>query len=154
MKKPLALALASALSLSAPAYAEQAAVDAKPAAASVLPASNPFAAPSTLPYQYPPFDKVKNEHFAPGFDAGMKEQLAEVEAIANSKDPPTFANTIVPLERSGQTLSRVQAVFFSMAGANTNDEIQKIQTEYAPKLSAHGDAIALNGKLFERVKAI
>ncbi|HET9482636.1 MAG TPA: M3 family metallopeptidase [Xanthomonadales bacterium] len=154
MKKPLALALASALSLSAPLYAEQAATDAKPAAASVLPASNPFAARSTLPYEYPPFDRVENEHFAPGFDAGMKEQLAEVEAIANSKEPPTFANTIVPLERSGQTLGRVQAVFFSMAGANTNDEIQKIQAEYAPKLSAHFDAIALNGKLFERVRTL
>ncbi|HVF35897.1 MAG TPA: M3 family metallopeptidase [Candidatus Saccharimonadia bacterium] len=154
MKKPLALALASALSLSVPVYAEQAAVDAKPAAAATLPASNPFASTSTLAYQYPPFDRIKDEHYAPAFDAGMKEQLAEVEAIANSKDPPTFQNTIVPLERSGQTLGRAQAVFFSMAGANTNDTIQKIQTEYAPKLSAHGDAIALNGKLFERVKTI
>ena len=156
MKKPLVLALASALTLAAPVYAEQTSTGSTPAAAATaaLPASNPFAAPSTLPYRYPPFDKVRDEHFAPAFDAGMAEQLREVEAIAGSSEKPTFQNTIVALEKSGQTLGRAQAVFFSMAGANTNETIQKIQAEYAPKLSAHGDAIALNGKLFERVDAL
>ncbi len=155
MKKPLALALASALSVAAPAlYADEPAKEAKTPAAQTLPASNPFAAKSTLPYEYPPFDRITDAHYSPAFDAGMAEQLREIEAIANAKEAPTFANTIVAMERSGQTLARVQAVFFNLSGAHTNDTLQKIQADYAPKLSAHLDTIVLNDKLFDRVRAL
>ena len=153
MKTPIALALAAAISMALPVHAEQAATDAKPAATAAMTA-NPFAKQSTLAYQYPPFDQIKDTHYAPAFDAGMAEQLAEMDAIANSKEAPTFANTIVPMEKSGQLLGRVQAVFFNLSGANTNEALQKIQSEYAPKLSAHFDAIALNGKLFARVQKL
>ena len=155
MKSRLALALAAALGLSGPlAAAEPAAAQPASPAATAPMAANPFFAPSTLPYKLPPFDKIKNEHFAPAFDQGMKEQLAEIEAIANSADKPTFENTIVALDKSGQTLIRVSNVFFNLTSANTNDTMEKIQAEYAPKLSAHQDAIALNEKLFARVKAL
>lgn len=116
--------------------------------------SNPFFHRSTLPYQLPPFDKIKDSDFVPAFQKGMAEQRAEVEAIADAKAAPTFDNTIVALERSGQLLTRVSAVFFNLTGANTNDTLEKIQSEMAPKLSAHQDAIALNGKLFERVRSL
>ena len=79
--------------------------------ASLLPASNPFAKPSTLPFNYPAFDKIKNEDYAPAFDEGMRQQAAEIEAIANNKAAPTFDNTIVAMEKSGQLLSRVSSVF-------------------------------------------
>jgi peptidyl-dipeptidase Dcp len=151
MTSRLALALTAALSLTTPLHASETApaTDSRPAMA-----SNPFFAPSTLPYFLPPFDRIRNEHYRPAFEKGMAEQLAEVEAIANSAEAPSFENTIVALERSGQTLIRVSNVFFNLAGANTNDEIEKIQAEMAPRLAAHQDAIRLNGKLFARVKAI
>src|SRR3546814_841826 len=84
----------------------------------------------------------------------MAEHAAEIEAIANSAEPATFDNTIVAMERSGQLLDRVQTIFFSLAGANTNDALEQIQTEMAPKLSAHQDAIALNSKLFARIQSL
>jgi peptidyl-dipeptidase Dcp len=151
MKSRLALALAAALSLSAPLHATEAASD--PAAAKPM-AANPFLSPSTLPYFLPPFDKIGNEHYLPAFEQGMKEQLAEIDAITANTEAPTFENTIVAMERGGQTLLRVVNVFFNLVGANTNDAMEKIQAEMAPKLAAHQDAIFLNGKLFERVKAI
>ena len=154
MKSPLALALAAALGLSGPlAAAEPASAPAAKAQTAPM-AANPFFAPSTLPYKLPPFDKIGNEHFAPAFDQGMKEQLAEIDAIANDAEKPTFENTIVALDKSGQTLIRVQNVFFNLTSANTNEEMEKIQAAYAPKLAAHQDAIVLNGKLFARVKAL
>ncbi|HLU61697.1 MAG TPA: M3 family metallopeptidase [Gammaproteobacteria bacterium] len=116
--------------------------------------SNPFFAVSTLPFQAPPFDQIRNEHFLPAFEKGMAEHLAEIEAIANNPDAPTFENTLVALEKSGQLLGRVSRVFFGLSSAHTNDEMDRIRAEVAPKLSAHGDAINLNPKLFERVKAI
>jgi peptidyl-dipeptidase Dcp len=119
-----------------------------------LPASNPFAAESTLPFHAPPFDKIKNEHFQPAIEAGMREQLAEMNKIAAQKDAPTFANTIEPMERSGQLLNRVGAVFGALTGADTNDTLQKVQEDLAPKLAEHGDAIYLNDKLFQRVKKL
>jgi len=121
---------------------------------SALPASNPFAAESTLPFHAPPFDKIKNEHFQPAIEAGMREQLAEMEKIAAQKDAPTFANTIEPMERSGQLLSRAGAVFGALTGADTNDTLQKAQEALAPKLAEHEDAIYLNDKLFQRVKKL
>ncbi|MRV71018.1 dipeptidyl carboxypeptidase II [Duganella sp. FT92W] len=117
-------------------------------------ATNPFAKPSTLPFQYPAFDKISNEAYAPAFAEGMRQHLAEIDAIANNKKPATFENTIVAMERSGQLLNRVSTVFYSLNGANTNDAIQALNKELAPKLAAHDDAIRLNGKLYERVKAL
>ena len=152
MTTRLALALATALGLTMPAFAQNAVAPAsatQPAAA-----ANPFFAQSPLPLQYPQFDKIKDEHFGPAFDAGMAEQLKEVEAIANQSAKPTFENTIVALEKSGQLLNRATTVFFNLVGTDTNDARNKLRAEYAPKLSAHGDAISLNPKLFARIKAL
>ena len=117
-------------------------------------ASNPFFAPSTLPFHYPPFDQIKDEHYAPAFDKGMADHLAEIQAIANASEPASFENTIVAMEKSGQLLDRTQTMFFAMTGANTNDTLEKLQSEYAPKLSAHLDSIFLNGQLFGRVQSL
>ena len=119
-----------------------------------LPASNPFAKASTLPYHAPPFDKIKDADYQPAIDAGMAAQIAEVDRIANNPDAPTFANTIEAMEKTGQLLSRVGAVFGAVAGANTNPVLQKLQEDEAPKLAAHQDAIYLNPKLFARVEAV
>jgi peptidyl-dipeptidase Dcp len=117
-------------------------------------ASNPFFAPSTLPFHAPPFDKIKNEDFQPAIEAGMAQQRDEIIAIANNPDAPTFANTIIAMEKSGQLLERVTAVFSGVTGANTNDTLQEVKTIEAPKLAAHRDFIFLNTKLFARVAAI
>jgi len=122
--------------------------------AAPLDATNPFAKPSTLQYGYPAFDKIKNEHFAPAFAEGMREQAAEVEAIANNKAAPTFENTIVAMERSGRLLNRVSTVFGTLVGSYTNDSLQALDKELAPKLAAHGDAIRLNPKLFQRIQTL
>jgi peptidyl-dipeptidase Dcp len=116
--------------------------------------SNPFYAPSTLPFQAPPFDKIKDSDYQPAIDAGMAQQIGEVEAIANNPAPPTFENTIVAFERTGQLLTRVWAAFNCVTGANTGDELQKVQEYEAPRLAAHQDAIFLNAKIFARVKTI
>ena len=116
--------------------------------------TNPFLTPSPLPYQAPPFDKIKDADYQPAIEEGMKRQIAEVDAIANNPDPPTFDNTIVAMERSGDLLTRVAKVFFNLTQSNTNDAMQKVETEESPKLAAHQDAIFLNSKLFARVKAI
>ncbi len=121
--------------------------------ASVAPV-NPLLAPSRLPFQAPPFDEIKDSDFAPAFAEGMKQQIVEVVSIANNTAPPTFDNTLVALERSGQTLSRVSMVFNALTSANTNDALQKLLEEIAPKLSAHQDAISLNRKLFDRIKTL
>ncbi len=115
---------------------------------------NPFARESTLPYKWPPLDKIKNEHYVPALEAGMAEQRKEVAAIAGNKAEPTFDNTIVALERSGQLLNRASTVFFSLSSSNTNPDIEKAQTEMAPKLSAHSDSIYLDAALFSRVKKL
>jgi peptidyl-dipeptidase Dcp len=118
---------------------------------------NPFFEPSPLPFQAPQFDRIKDGDFQPAIEEGMKRQLAEIEAIADDPAPPTFDNTIVAMEKSGQMLTRVQLVFNAMSGpsaANTNDTLQKLQEIEAPKLAAHHDAIYLNPRLFQRVQAI
>jgi peptidyl-dipeptidase Dcp len=122
--------------------------------ASLLPASNPFAKPSTLPFGYPAFDKIKNEDYAPAFEEGMRQQAAEIDAIANNKKPATFDNTIVAMEKGGQLLNRVSTVFYSLSGANTNDTFKALERELGPKLAAHNDAIRLNGKLYARIKSL
>src|SRR5580698_841707 len=116
--------------------------------------SNPFYAESTLPFHAPPFDKIKDSDYQPAIDAGMAEQITEVEAIANNPAPPTFENTIVAFERSGRLLDRAWAAFNCVTGANIDDDLQKLQDYEAPRFSAHQDAISLNPKLFARVKAI
>jgi peptidyl-dipeptidase Dcp len=115
---------------------------------------NPLATESALPYHYPPFDKIKDEHFVPAIEAGMREQLKEIEPIANSSDEPTFDNTIVALERTGRLLDRAQRTFSNLNACDTNPTRQKIEKEMAPKLSAHRDQIFLNPKLFARVQEL
>jgi peptidyl-dipeptidase Dcp len=115
---------------------------------------NPFYADSALPFHAPPFDKINDSDYQPAIDAGMVEQIKEVEAIANNPAPPTFDNTIVALERSGQLLTRAWSAFNCVTGANIDDDLQKLQDYEAPRLSAHQDAINLNPKLFARIKAI
>jgi peptidyl-dipeptidase Dcp len=124
------------------------------AAATDFGPSNPFFAPSTLPFHAPPFDRIKNDDFQPAIEAGMAQQEDEVKVIADNPDDPTFDNTIVALEKSGQLLDRVMAVFDGVTGANTNDTLQKVKTIEAPKLAAHRDFIYLNTKLFARVAVI
>ena len=124
------------------------------AADTALPASNPFARASTLPYQYPPFDRIKDADYAPAYAAGMAEQLQEVEAIANSREKPTFENTVVALERSGQLLGRVDRTFSNITGTFTNDTLRAIEKDMAPKLAAQTDAIRLNARLFARLEAV
>jgi peptidyl-dipeptidase Dcp len=116
--------------------------------------ANPFFSESTLPFHAPPFDKIKDADYQPAIEAGMKDQLADIEKIANDPNPPTFANTLEAMERSGALLTRVTKVFFNLSQSNTNDTIQKIKSEEAPKLAAHSDNIFLNPKLFARVKAL
>jgi len=116
--------------------------------------SNPFMKKSALQYQAPEFDKIKDEHFKPAFDYGMKVQLAEIENIANNPSAPTFANTIVALENSGEILKRAQIVFYNLTGSNTNPALQKLEEEYAPVFSGLSDKIYLNEKLYSRIKAI
>lgn len=115
---------------------------------------NPFDTISELPYRLPPFARIENAHYRPAFERGMSEQRAEVEAIATDPAPPTFENTVVALERSGQLLQRVAAVFFNKASSDSDDEIQAIQAEVSPKLAAHSDAIHLDGRLFARIDAL
>jgi peptidyl-dipeptidase Dcp len=116
--------------------------------------SNPLLAPSPLPFQAPPFDRIKDADFAPAFDEGMKQQRAEVERIAGDPAPPTFANTLAALERSGQTLTRVQLVFNALSAANTDEALQTLQEDIAPKLSAHQDEIVFNPRLFGRIETL
>jgi peptidyl-dipeptidase Dcp len=125
-----------------------------PAASPALDPSNPFYAPSTLPFHAPPFDKIKDSDYQPALDAGIAQQQQEIDAIANNPAPPTFANTFAALEKSGQLLDRVNLVFNGVTAANTDDDLQKVQDYEAPRLAAAQDAIYLNAKLFARVKAI
>ncbi len=129
-------------------------IDQPLSAAEAFGPDNPFFAPSPLPFHAPPFDRIRDEHFQPAIEATMAQQLAEIEAIANSPAPATFENTIVAMERSGQPFQRVMAVFGSITGANTNPTLQALKATLAPKLAAHNDAIVLNQRLFARVEAI
>jgi peptidyl-dipeptidase Dcp len=116
--------------------------------------SNPLLTESTLPYQMPPFDKIKDEHFQPALEQGIAEEEKEAEAIAKQTEKPTFENTIVALEKMGRLLDRARRIFSNFTGANTNPTLQKIEKEMAPKFSAHSDAIHLNGPLFARIEAL
>jgi peptidyl-dipeptidase Dcp len=116
--------------------------------------ANPFYAASTLPFQAPPFDKIKDGDYQPALEAGMAEQLKEMRAIADNSAAPTFDNTIVAMEKTGVLLNRVSAVLNGVTGANTNPTLEKLQEIEAPKLAAHQDAINLDAKLFQRVATI
>lgn len=138
MKIPALLLLAAGLMLWACSQSEQ----------------NPFYSEYDTPFQVPPFDKIKEEHYLSAFEEGMKQQQAEVDAIVNTAEVPTFANTVEALERSGMLLTKVSNVFYNMLSANTNDTLQGIAEEVAPMLSKHQDDILLNAKLFERIKTV
>ena len=116
--------------------------------------AGPFDAPSPLPYHAPQFDKIKDSDYAPAFALGIKQQEAEIDAIAGNAAAPTFDNTIAAMEKSGRMLDRVSNTFFNIQQANTNPALDKVQNDVAPLLAAHQDAIYLNAKLFARVKAI
>ena len=115
---------------------------------------NPFYAPSTLPYQAPPFDKIKDSDYQPAIEAGMAQQLEEIRAIADNPAPPTFENTLVAMEKTGALFRRATAAFDAVTGANTNPALQKVEEAEAPRLAAHHDAIYLDTKLYQRVAAI
>jgi peptidyl-dipeptidase Dcp len=115
---------------------------------------NPFLVPSSLPFEAPDFDRIDESHFMPAFQKGIEEQLLEIEKIAQNSDEPSYENTIVAMEKSGQLLTRVQRVFFNLTSAHTNEKIQQIQAELAPKLAAHSDNILLNRDLFSRIESL
>ncbi len=147
MRGELFIALAAGAALSAgAAWANEAKTQFGP--------SNPFYAPSKLPFQAPPFDKIKDDDYQPAIEAGMAQQLAEIEAIANDPAPPTFANTFVPLERSGRLLDRSLQAFNGVTGANTKHTQQAANSDIAPELAAHNDAVHLDAKLFARISTI
>ncbi len=116
--------------------------------------SNPFYAESTLPFHAPPFDKIKDTDYQPAIEAGMAQQREEINAIANNPAPATFENTIVAMEKTGRLFDRAMSTFGAVTGANLNPVLQEVQKVEAPKLAAHSDAIFLDAKLFQRVKAI
>jgi peptidyl-dipeptidase Dcp len=116
--------------------------------------ANPLLTKSPLPYQLPPFEQIKDEHFAPAFELGMAEELKEVEAIANNPAKPTFENTVVALERTGELLGRATRAFGILTASLTNPNLQKLETELSPKFAAHRDAIRLNPALFARIAAL
>ncbi len=116
--------------------------------------SNPFFTEYKTPFGIPPFEQIKEEHYIPAYEKGMKEQTKEIEAIVNLSEAPTFENTIVALNYSGELLQKVGNVFDNLLGANNNDKMQEIARQIYPKLTSHRDNISLNPKLFQRIKAI
>ncbi|HYX46389.1 MAG TPA: M3 family metallopeptidase [Sphingomicrobium sp.] len=143
----VAIAATAAPVLAAPAKSHS-------AASATLPASNPFAKPSTLPLQTPDFSRIKDSDYLPALLAGMAQQKREVLSIANNPAPPNFANTVVAMERSGALLERAGLAFNAVNGANTNDTLQATDTKTAPLFAAHNDFIYLNQKLFQRFKTL
>jgi peptidyl-dipeptidase Dcp len=113
--------------------------------------SNPFFQASTLPHELPPFAQITDSDFAPAFDRGMSEQLAEVAAITSNPEPASFENTLVPLERSGALLDRALKVFYTLVAADTNEQVDALQQAYAARFAAHGDAITLDPALYARI---
>ncbi|MEO7311432.1 MAG: peptidyl-dipeptidase Dcp [Chitinophagaceae bacterium] len=120
----------------------------------MLPVSNPFSKMSRLPYQAPPFDKITNADYKPALEAGITQQMAEIGKIADNTAAPTFENTVVAMEKTGQLLTRVNNVFNMVTGANTNPELQDLQEAIAPQLASLKDAIFLNTKLFKRFETV
>jgi peptidyl-dipeptidase Dcp len=121
---------------------------------SVEPTNNPLLTESTLPYHLPPFEQIKDEHFAPAFERGMAENLKEIELIANNPEKPTFENTLIALERSSGLLDRTERIFSILTGAMTDPTLQKLESDLSPQLAAHSDTILLNPALFARIKTL
>jgi peptidyl-dipeptidase Dcp len=115
---------------------------------------NPLLQRSSLQYQAPPFNLIKDEHFKPAFEEGLKSHDAEIDKIANSIAKPTFQNTVLALEISGENLNRATGIFYNLTGSNTNTTLQKMEEEYAPIFSAHSDKLYLNDKIYKRIKAL
>jgi peptidyl-dipeptidase Dcp len=124
------------------------------AAAAQLPPGNPFAKPSELPFELPPFDRIRDQDYAPAFKAGMATQLKEIAAIARNPEPASFDNTLVSMERSGELLNRVNLVFSNLIAANSDDALLQLETDITPKLAAHEDEIYLNAALFSRIDTL
>ncbi len=116
--------------------------------------TNPFFTPSTLPYQLPPFAEIRDEHYRPAFEKGFEEQLAEIGAITGNRHRPTFENTMIPLEKSGQTLQRVAEVFFNKSSSDSSDFTNGLEEEIAPLLASHSDAIKLDPDLYQRITTL
>jgi peptidyl-dipeptidase Dcp len=150
----LPLVMTAALAACAQAPQKNEPAKAAPAATPAAKHVNPLLSASALPFEAAPFDKIEDADYQPAIEEGMKQQIAEVEAIANNPEPPTFDNTLVALEKTGTLLTRAALVFNAVSGANTNPTLQQAQEELAPKLAAHQDAIYLNDKLFQRVDAV
>jgi GNAT superfamily N-acetyltransferase len=157
----VALALALFYSSSRPAAVAARAVtgprEARPlqtASQAAVATANPFLTASPLPFQAPPFDRIKDADYQPAIEEGMKRQRAEIDAIANDPAAPTFGNTLEAMERSGALLTRVSKVFFNLTQSNTNDTLQKVESDEAPRLAAHQDAIFMDPRLFARVKTL
>jgi peptidyl-dipeptidase Dcp len=158
------LVIATSIAMAACSHSSNEANPSTPAPAASAPAAgastaeasaaNPFFAVSTLPFQAPPFDKIKEGDYQPAIEEGMRQHLAEIEKIADNPEAPTFENTFVAMEKAGALLKRAMLAFDTVTGANTSDALQKVQEEEAPKLAAHQDAIYLNPKLFQRIQAI
>ena len=115
---------------------------------------NPFLAAYDTPFEVPPFDQIKDEHFAPAFEEALKQHTAEVDSIASIAEAPTFENTILALENAGSLLNRISAVFSNLNSSTTTPAVQALDKELSPKLAAHRDNISLNATLFGRVKAV
>lgn len=150
--KPVALAMAVLLSACTQSMTKP---DAPVSTALSIPATvNPLLVESPLPFHLPPFDLIRDEHFKPAFELSMQAHRQEIDAIAANPQPPTFANTIVAMERSGSSLGRVATVFFNLSASNSNEALQQLEADVAPQLSAHSDAILLNDALFARVRTL
>ncbi|RZM84673.1 dipeptidyl carboxypeptidase II [Pseudoalteromonas rubra] len=154
MKKLLALAVSSALLVTACTGGDRTSGLQKGVASATVTEGNPLLVSSTLQYQSPDFNTISDAHFAPAFEQGMAEQMTEVNAIISQADPASFSNTIVALERSGELLKRTQAIFFNLSGTDSNPERRALQSELAPKLAGHYDNIYLNKALYERVAQV
>lgn len=150
----ISLALAACSNQDSPGKESPAVSEKTPVAQTPDASANPLLSASALPFQAPPFDRISDSDYLPAFEEGMRQHLEQIQKIADNPEPPTFANTFEAMERSGETLSRVSRIFFGLVQADTNDARQKIQEEVAPRLAAHQDEIALNPKLFERIKTI
>lgn len=124
------------------------------AATAAQAAGNPFFGKFNTPHETYPFNEIKPEHYMPAFEEGIKQHLAEIEAITNNTQEATFENTIVALENSGRLLNKVGGAFYNLLSADTNDQLQEIAQELSPKMSEHSNAILLNDKLFARIKAV
>src|SRR5947209_6887800 len=147
-----ALILVPAAALAGARTAAAATPVTSPAPATV--GSNPLLVESTLPYHAPRFDLIRNEDYQPALEEGIRQWLAQVDAIAKQTNPPSFDNTIAAMEKSGALLTRASKTFFGVVGANTNDTLQKVQEIIAPKLAAANDQVYLNDQLYQRVKGV